>query len=68
MTKKQPATFASRLTDHRRAAGLSQVALAEKAGLSQGLISHLEKGRYDPKWDTVCRLADALKISTDQFR
>jgi transcriptional regulator with XRE-family HTH domain len=47
-------TFPRRLRDARKAAGLTQVQLAERVGLTQGRIAQLERGdpsdlqqRYD---------------------
>jgi predicted ATPase/DNA-binding CsgD family transcriptional regulator/transcriptional regulator with XRE-family HTH domain len=57
-------TFRALLRQHRLAAGVSQAALAERAGLSLRGISDLERGaRRSPYPDTVRRLADALHVS-----
>jgi transcriptional regulator with XRE-family HTH domain len=64
----KPKTFGERLKSLREQAELSQAELATRAGLSLGIISHLELGRYSPKWETVCALADALKVSVQDFR
>lgn len=60
-----PATsFAARLRHHRMATGLSQEALAERAGLSARAISDLERGaRRAPYRETVHLLAHALGLS-----
>jgi transcriptional regulator with XRE-family HTH domain len=53
----------ARLTSNLRArAGLSQVALAKKAGISQPMIARLEKGdvRRTPTFDTIFRLLKVL--------
>src|SRR6185436_12235571 len=56
--------FAARLRRHREAAGLSQEALAERAGLSAGGIGALERGvRSAPQRETVRRLARGLGLS-----
>ena len=48
----------------RTAAGMSQAALAEKAGLSAGVVSQIEVGRItSPTLDTLDRLAGALGVS-----
>jgi predicted ATPase/transcriptional regulator with XRE-family HTH domain len=58
------ASFAALLRRHRVAAGLSQEALAERAGLSARAISDLERGaRRAPYRETVRLLADALQLS-----
>jgi predicted ATPase/DNA-binding XRE family transcriptional regulator len=57
-------TWASLLRRHRRAAGLTQEALAELAGLSVRAVSDLERGvKRAPHRDTLRALADALGLS-----
>src|SRR5215467_10045070 len=56
--------FGSLLRLHRRAAGLTQEALAERAGLSVDEISILERGiSRAPHRATVDLLAEALQLS-----
>ena len=43
--------------------GLSQAALAKKAGLSMVWIIQIEKSRVDPSLSTLRKLAKALKVS-----
>jgi transcriptional regulator with XRE-family HTH domain len=63
------ATFATRLRSLRDAAGLTQQALADRAGMRVQMLSRLEQGgRSDPRWSTVCGLATALEVSTEEFR
>lgn len=46
---------------HRRAElGLSQVQLAEKMGIDQGLISDIERGIRNPSVAKLATLAEAL--------
>src|SRR5829696_8641438 len=60
------ASFAALLRRHRVATGLSQEALAERAGLSVRAISDLERGaRRAPYRETVHLLADALELGDD---
>jgi len=57
-------TFATLLRHARRAAGLTQEALAERAGISVDAISALERGlTRAPHADTVDLLAEALHLS-----
>jgi non-specific serine/threonine protein kinase len=57
------------LREFRLAAGLSQEALAERAGVSADGISVLERGtRRAPHRDTVALIAAALKLSDDDRR
>jgi tetratricopeptide (TPR) repeat protein/transcriptional regulator with XRE-family HTH domain len=72
MSSKRPAagsivtrlSFAALLKRHRRAAGLTQEELAERAGISVNAVSALERGvNIAPRRDTVSLLADALGIA-----
>ena len=52
------------LKRYRRAAGLTQEALAEQAGISADTVSELERGvNLRPRTDTLDRLADALGLA-----
>ncbi len=42
--------------------GLSQEALARKAGFSLGYTTRLENGRHDPPLSTLVKIATALKV------
>src|SRR6185437_7323904 len=56
-------TFAAVLKRARRAAGLTQAELAERAGLSSEAISALERGvNRAPRRETVSLLVDALGL------
>lgn len=52
-----------RLQSARRAAGLTQVQLAERSGLSQRIISSLETGDREGSVETYTRLSKALEVS-----
>jgi transcriptional regulator with XRE-family HTH domain len=57
-----------RLRELRTAAGLTQQALAVKAGLSISVVVHLEGGRIpDPRVSTVKALAAALGARVDDL-
>ncbi|HEX8689504.1 MAG TPA: helix-turn-helix transcriptional regulator [Solirubrobacterales bacterium] len=43
----------------RVAAGLSQRALAERAGTSQPAVARYERGAATPSWETLQRIAEA---------
>jgi tetratricopeptide (TPR) repeat protein len=63
MAAGQFVTFGALLRQHRRAAGLTQEALAERAGLTAQAISALERGvRRRPHPSTVRLLAAALRL------
>lgn len=52
----------------REACGLTQDELADRAGVSQGLISHIEAGRvYEPSMDTIAALADGTGFPLSFF-
>jgi predicted ATPase/DNA-binding XRE family transcriptional regulator len=56
-------TFGSLLQQYRRAARLTQEALAERAGYSPNYLSMLERGVRVPGLATVDLLAEALKLA-----
>jgi transcriptional regulator with XRE-family HTH domain len=57
-----------RLKRLRKAAGLTQQALAVKAGLSMASVIHLEGGRTpDPRMSTLLALAKALGVTVDEL-
>ena len=47
----------------RKQRGISQEALAERAGLHRNFISLLERNASQPTVDTLFRLADALGVT-----
>jgi transcriptional regulator with XRE-family HTH domain len=51
----------------RAARGLSQRALAEKAGVGAVLVARLELGQTDPRLTTLRRLAEALKLTVGEL-
>ena len=59
-------TFAARLRWWRERRGLSQLALAGRAGVSQRHLSFLELGRASPSREMVDRLVTALDIPLRQ--
>ena len=54
--------FGVQLRQHRLAAGLTQSALAERAGLAQRTIEDLERGVSRPRRETARRLIAALAL------
>ncbi len=64
-----PIPFGALVQRYRVAAGLSQEALAERAGLSRRGIADLERGaRRFPYGNTLRRLADALGLAEPETR
>ncbi|MCD6031946.1 MAG: transcriptional regulator, family, partial [Thermomicrobiales bacterium] len=62
MATISPPTFGVLLRRHRLAAGLTQEALAERAGVSTRGLQLLERDRTAPRAETVRLLADALGL------
>ena len=50
------------LAQARKAAGLTQAELAERAGLSRMTVQRLEGGNLDPRLSTLQQLARALDM------
>jgi transcriptional regulator with XRE-family HTH domain len=66
--KKATPPFAARLKALREAAGMTQIALAEAAGLHLSVVFKIEQGvRADPSWTTVQALAKALGLDCTAF-
>jgi predicted ATPase/transcriptional regulator with XRE-family HTH domain len=66
-TTRDSQSFARTLRHYREAAGLSQEALAERAGLSARGVSDLERGlSRAPRLHTLSRLCEALALSATE--
>jgi DNA-binding XRE family transcriptional regulator len=52
----------------REAKLLSQVNLAELAGISPSTINRIEKGLENPHWVTRRKLAKALKVKAEEIQ
>ncbi len=59
--------FAGRLREVREQAGLTQLELAERAGLTKDAVARLERGARSPAWETVVALCQALKVMPNTF-
>ncbi len=55
------------LRDERKRKGLSMTRLAEKAGLSQSMISLVERDLRNPTLDTLLRVADLLELELSEI-
>jgi transcriptional regulator with XRE-family HTH domain len=55
-------TAATLLRQARTRAGLSQRALARRAGTAQSVIARIESGQTSPTWETLERLLDAANV------
>lgn len=51
----------------RRMSGLSQVALAEKANVSESLVALIETGRRQPSEENAKALATAMDVPVEAF-
>ncbi len=60
-------TFANRLRELRKRAGLTQAQLAQSSGVPIGSIRNYEQGQREPYWDVAFRLAAALAVSVEVF-
>ena len=60
-------TMAMRLKTLRKARGMSQEALAERAGISRTYLARLETARQDPTLSTLEKLAKALKVPIEKL-
>lgn len=64
---KRPRRTVSPLKLKRVAEGLSQLELAELAGISREQISKIEGGKVDPRVSTLTTLAIALRCAPAEF-
>lgn len=64
--RPQPA-LGSAIRQLRRKRGLTQEDLAENAGLTAATLSLIERGRANPTWDTVKKIAAALDSSMGEL-
>ncbi len=69
MVETLTAVFRENVRRLRKEHGLTQVELADAAGISQPSISRWERENRPPELDTVCRLAHYFKLEPlDLFR
>ena len=59
--------MAKRLVNRRRAAGLSQEALAEELGVSRQAVSKWERSESSPDTDNLIALAALYDVSLDDL-
>jgi ribosome-binding protein aMBF1 (putative translation factor) len=60
-------SFGKRVRKLRRALDMSQEELANKIETSRSYISALEHDEYEPKLETMKKVAKALKIKLDEL-
>jgi transcriptional regulator with XRE-family HTH domain len=57
----------TRLKRLREAKGLTQEALAERAGVSLGAVRQWEQSKRTPLLDAAARVADVLEVTLDEL-
>jgi transcriptional regulator with XRE-family HTH domain len=63
--KRVPYHFGEKLRQVREHKGLTLKIVADKAGVSESLVSQIERNRVSPAIDTLLALADALDINLE---
>jgi len=58
----EPQLLAEIIRKHRKAAGLSQIQLAEMAGVGKTVVFDLEKGKETIQMDTLRKILSVLNI------
>jgi y4mF family transcriptional regulator len=58
----EPQILAEQIRKHRKAAGLSQLQLAEMAGVGKTAVFDLEKGKESVQLDTLRKILTVLNI------
>ena len=66
-TRHSGTEVGERLRSVRARVGLTQNELSERTGLDQAVISRLERGRHQPRIDTLRRLARGLGVSVSEM-
>lgn len=61
--KKELKALGKRLKNFRKAEGLNQEELAQRAGIGRVTLSRLERGKQEPRFQTLMNLASAMDIS-----
>lgn len=61
------ASLGTKIRRLRKAAGLTQIQLAERAGVSQGSITAYETGQTEPLVSVAAALARALGVTVEQL-
>ena len=57
--------FSERVKELRKEAGLKQSDLASALGTTQRKVSYWKIGKIEPDLQTLCKIADYFKVSTD---
>lgn len=57
----------NRLLSFRKKAGLTQIEVAEQAGLSDRTYADIERGSVNMRMETILRICDVLHITPDEI-
>ena len=60
-------TIGDRIKEERESAGLTQLELANKIGITPQAVSQYERGIKNPKITTIYRFADAIGVSPSKL-
>ena len=66
-TTREGTEFGKRLSEARQRAGLTQMQLADRLGVSQKVVTYWERESVGLKADQLIALSDALAISVDEL-
>lgn len=55
------------IREKREAIGLTQIEVAEKAGLDRNYIGMVERGERNPSYLSLIKLANGLNLTVDQL-
>lgn len=55
------------IRDKREALGLTQIEVAEKAGLDRNYIGMVERGERNPSYLSLIKIAKGLNMAVDQL-
>lgn len=59
--------FPQRLKELRLKKGLTQQQIADEIGVNRGSYSNWEKGKREPSYENLVKLADLLEVSLDSL-
>ena len=63
---EQNRTFGNKLKELRKAKGLTQQALAEKANIDDKHLCRIENGKYFPTYSTLNKILNALNLTVEE--
>lgn len=55
------------IREKREALGMTQIEVAEKAGVDRNYIGMVERGERNPSYLSLIKIADGLNMSVDQL-